>query len=327
MERALTRTRLFTCLGLVALVCGAVVFLIGRDETAAKPDKATAATGGPRVEVLDTIDIPWDFRVSELSGAAWDADEQKLYVVSDLGHIIHFKIDIRNDKIAKLDRVFLGPLTLSTGAQQLADAEDLVAINADNGKPGDSKIAVVFEDGPAAAIFSPTGELIEQIQLPAPLIDPKGYRQVNQRLESVALTPDHSFVMSPQTPLVGQSRKHHTIYSVDGTQWRYKAITKKRSSTKSMAQMSDGSLLVLEAVNDGGILGAIGLGGKEAHIRRLNLAACQDKRKCPVIDYPTSDGIPIRGRYEGLANITGDLFVMVTDETFGSQMTLVRIPK
>jgi hypothetical protein len=320
------KRRLIICFG-AAIAVGAIAFVVMSGGIApSKPAKATTITDGPTVEVLDSVRIPWDFRVSELSGAAWDEDEQLLYVVSDLGHIIHFKIDLKDNKIAKLDRVFFGPLGLATGGQKLADAEDLVAIDADNGKKGDSKIAVVFEDGPAAAEFSATGEPINTIALPTPLIAPDAYRQVNQRLESIALTPDHGFIMAPQTPLVGQSHKHHILYATDGTQWRYKASQKKRSSTKSLEQMPDGSLLVLEAVNDGGFLGAIGLGGKEAHIRRLNLAACADARKCPVIDYPTSDGQPIRGRFEGITHIKDDLFVMVTDETFGSEMILIRVP-
>lgn len=281
---------------------------------------------GPAVEVLDSVRIPWDFRISELSGLAWDADEQLLYAVSDLGHIIHFRIEVTANHIVSVEPVFYGPLTLSVGEEKFFDTEDLVALNGANGKPGDSEIAVVFEDGPAAARFTSTGQFIETIPLPAPLLDRDNYRQVNQRLESLALTPDHGYIFGPQTPLVGESRKRHTLYAADGKTWRYKAVKKKRTSTKSLEQMPDGSLLVLEALNDGGFLGAIGLGGKEAHIRRLNLSTCENDRKCPVTDYPTSTGEPIRGRFEGIANIKDDLFLMVTDETFGAELMLVRIP-
>ena len=294
-------------------------------------DSAAAAPTPPvappkTVEVLDSVEIPWGFRMSEMSGLAWDEDEQLLYAVSDLGHIIHFKVEVRGDKIASVDPVFYGPLSLTVGQEQFHDTEDLVAINSANGKKGDTEIAAVFEDGPAAARFTAKGELIDTIPLPTPLLDRSAYRQVNQRLESIALTRDHGFIIAPQTPLLGQKRKRHTLYATDGTQWKFKAIRPKRTSIKSLELLPDGSLLMIEAVNDGGFWGMIGLGGKEAHLRRINLSDCTDTGKCPVTDYPTSTGDPIRGRFEGITNISGDLFLMVTDETFGAELMLVRLP-
>lgn len=278
------------------------------------------------VQVLDSVSIPWEFKYSEFSGLAWDKDEQLLYAVSDLGHIIHIKLEIKDDKIAAVTPVFFGPLALSQGQEKFVDAEDLVAINADNGKTGDTEIAVVFEDGPAAARFSSKGELIDTIALPTPLTDRSAYRQVNQRLESIVRLSDGTFAMAPQTPLVTRKRKRHTLYATDGRQWTYKAYQKKGSSTKALELLPDGSLLILEAENDSGFWAMIGLGGKDARLRRLDLAACTDTRHCPVSDYPTSTGEPIRGRFEGIANIGTDLYVMVTDETFGSEMMLVRLP-
>ena len=317
---------------LAAILGGALVVVLGVTLAGAVPAFSKKKVhklkpaDGPAVEVLDSIRIPWGFKTSELSGLAWDQDEQLLYAVSDLGHIIHFRVEVSDDKIAALEEVYYGPLELTVGQETFHDAEDLVAINGTNGKTGDSEIAVVLEDGPAAARFTAKGQLIETIPLPAPLLDRASYRQVNQRLESIALTSDHGFIIGPQTPLKGESRKRHTLYATDGTQWRYKAVKKHRTSTKSLEQMPDGSLIVIEALNDGGFLGMIGLGGKEAHIRRLDLAACENRRKCPVIDYQTSTGDPIRGRFEGIANIKDDLFLMVTDETFGAELMLVKIP-
>lgn len=288
------------------------------------PAKIKIAAGGT-MEVLDTVRVPWDFRMSEFSGLAWDKDEQLLYVVSDLGHIIHFQVDIKDGKISSLIPVFFGPLTLTVGEQKFADTEDLTVLNGANGKKGDSEIAVVFEDGPAAAHFTTTGQFIDGIPLPVPLTDGNAYREVNQRLESIAVMPDHSYLLAPQTPLKGKSRKHHLIYAADGQQWRIKALKPKRTSIKALELLPDGALLVLEAINDGGLLGAIGLGGKEAHLLRIDFAACTPDGKCPQTRYAPVDGTPLRGRYEGVTNVSGDLFLMVTDQTFGADLTLVRL--
>ena len=134
----------------------------------------------------------------------------------------------------------------------------------------------------------------------------------------------------------------HRLYAADGRQWRFKAVRHDsweyfvnwhpNSSIESLAQLPDGSLLILEMLNDGGLLGLIGRGAKEAHLRRVTLSTCQSVPgvprldECPVTDYPTSTGDPIRGSFEGIANISGDLFLLVTDETFGAELMLVRLP-
>ncbi len=278
------------------------------------------------VTVLDSVRIPWGFRMSELSGLAWDQDEQLLYAVSDLGHLVHFKIEIKNDKIASVVPVFFGPLALTVGQEKFSDTEDLAAINSANGKKGDTELAVVFEDGPAAARFTAQGELIAPIPLPAQLLDRSAYRQVNQRLEAIAVLADGTFLFGPQTPLKSDKRSRHTLYDSDGRQWSYKAQQKKGSSTKALHLLPDGSLLVLEAENDQGFWASIGLGGKDARLRRLDLASCADTRHCEIVDYPNAAGDPIRGRFEGITNVSGDLFLMVTDETFGAELMLVRLP-
>jgi hypothetical protein len=305
---------------------GLAIFALVAGAAEADTAKAAPVTPAKTVEVLDSVRIPWGFRMSEMSGLAWDEDEQLLYAVSDLGHIIHFKVEVRDNKIASVEPMFFGPLTLTVGQETFHDTEDLVAINSANGKKGDTELAVVFEDGPAAARFTAKGEPIAPIPLPAPLLDRSAYRQANQRLESIAMLPDGTFIIGPQTPLKTEKRKRHTLYATDGREWTYKAYQKKGSSTKALETLPDGSLLILEAENDQDIWSMIGLGGKDMRLRRLDLASCGGSTRCKLTDYPTSTGDPIRGRFEGIANISSDLFLMVTDETFGAELMLVRIP-
>lgn len=294
--------------------------------TATTADSAGAAPVAPAgtVVVLDSVRIPWGFRMSEMSGLAWDQDEQLLYAVSDLGHLIHFKVTIEGDKIASVEPVSYGPLSLTMGQEQFHDTEDLVAINSANGKKGDTELAVVFEDGPAAGRFTASGEPIAPIPLPAPLLDRGAYRQANQRLEAITMLPDGSFIMGPQTPLKTSKRKLHALYATDGRAWTYKAYQKKGSSTKALEVLADGSLLILEAENDQDIWGMIGLGGKEMRLRRLDLTSCGGATRCKPVDYPV-DGDPIRGRFEGIAQVADNLFLMVTDETFGAELALLRL--
>ena len=151
--------------------------------------QASPATA-PAVEVL-TACASWDFRISELSGLRLGcADEQLFYVVSDLGHIIHFRTEVSPITLSPVWSRFYGPLDAQRHEEKFFNTEDLVALNGANGKPGDSEIAVAFEDGPRGALHLDRAVLIETIPLAgAPWLDRDNYRQVNQRLESLALTP------------------------------------------------------------------------------------------------------------------------------------------
>ena len=116
---------------LAAILGGALVVALGVTLAVAVPAFSKKKVhklkpaDGPAVEVLDSIRIPWGFKTSELSGLAWDQDEQLLYAVSDLGHIIHFRVEVSDDKIAVLEEVYYGPLELTVGQETFHDTEDL----------------------------------------------------------------------------------------------------------------------------------------------------------------------------------------------------------
>ena len=279
-------------------------------------------------EVLDDVRIPGEDgrgnEINQVSGLAWDSDEGVVYAVSDYGHIIHLKINLANDKIASVDPVYFGPLQDAVGDQTFTDAEDIVVLNGANGIKGDSQIAVVFEDGPSAATFTPQGKFIAQIELPAPLKDRNAYDGDNQRLESIAVTSDHGFLFAPQVPLVGQDLRIHTVYAADGVTWQFDAQGPKHTSTKAMQTLPDGSLMLLEGVNPGGLMSLIEGGARELHLRQLNIALCKDGGTCQVQDFSPIDAAPMQDRYEGLTQVGDNLFLLATDENSGSRLILVR---
>ena len=61
--------------------------------------------------VLDHHVIPSDaevngLKITELSGLAWDEDEQLLYAISDKGRVYHFRLTIKDDLIESVTPVF-----------------------------------------------------------------------------------------------------------------------------------------------------------------------------------------------------------------------------
>jgi hypothetical protein len=293
---------------------------------AALPVKAYAA---PQSEILDNFNIPtyngtWN-EVDEMSGLAWDEDEQLLYAESDQGQLVKFKVELGKDKIISVTPVFFGPLKLKSGDSTFTDAEDIVILNSANGKKGDTQIGVVFEDGPAAGLFDDQGQFISPIKLPAPLSDPTSYAEPNRTIESIATNTDHGFLFVPQVPIIGQKKDMHTVYAEDGSTWSYETLQPKRTSTKSMQTQPDGSLMILEGVNLGGFWSKLDMGTHEMHLRRMDPAACKSGEMCPIIDYVPKDPEAMTDRFEGLTRISDNLYLIITDQTWGARLSLVRI--
>ncbi len=283
---------------------------------------------GAASEILDDVRIPdtdsQGNEINQVSGLAWDNDEGLVYAVSDFGHIIHLKIGLADNKLKTVDPIYFGPLRDVVGEEIFTDAEDIVVLNGANGIKGDSQIAVVFEDGPAAALFTPQGEFVAQIDLPKPLDDRTSYQGANQRLESIAADTNHGFLLAPQVPLRGQEESVHTVYAADGKTWTFDALQPSKTSTKSMQLQPDGTLVLLEGFDRGGLLSVIGGGTHELRLRRLDIANCVASAKCPVVDYIPTDPTLMADRYEGLTRFGDHLFLLATDENSGSRLVLLR---
>ena len=283
---------------------------------------------GAASEILDDVRIPdTDSKgneINQVSGLAWDNDEGLVYAVSDFGHIIHLKIGLADNKLKTVDPIYFGPLRDVVGEETFTDAEDIVVLNGANGIKGDSRIAVVFEDGPSAAQFTPQGEFISQIDLPKPLDDRALYQGTNHRLESIAVDTGHGFLFAPQVPLRDQDESVHTVYEADGKTWAFDAPRPSKTSTKAMQMQSDGTLMLLEGFDPGGLLSVIGEGTHELRLRRLDIANCVAPGKCPVTDYIPAEPNLMADRYEGLTQFGDHLFLFATDENSGSRLVLLR---
>jgi hypothetical protein len=267
----------------------------------------------PKLEILSSAEIPKEAsgqKIGELSGLAWDGDENLLYAVSDDGLIHHFVLRLDGARIAELKPVFSGRLSPVTGEgsnRALRNAEGLAALNAGNGKRSDTELLVALEDGPAIARFTPKGQYIASAKLPGPLADKNSYNDDKERLESVAVHPLHGLLTAPERPLLGPSRDHHTVFAADGRTWSFKTFQPKRSSLKAVETMPDGGLLILERTRDEQGGAAI------ARLRHVDLPKCAADGSCVVVDPPTSSGEIPPGNYEGLTRISDDLYLMVSD--------------
>jgi hypothetical protein len=316
-----------SCRECFARVCSGLAILVSLlHALGAKPAESAEL---PVAEILDRVSVPAADRngneISELSGLAWDADEQLLYGVSDSGFIVHFRIAIAGNKISKIAPILVAPIEEYEGllSWSLSNAEAVLARNSTNGKKSDTELVVALEDGPVIARFTPGGQFIAEIKLPAPLAKRSAYISNNKRLESVSETPGHVMITAPEAPLVGEPEDVHTIYAENGATWSFKAVQPFRSSIKDIERLPDGRLLILERTRDDASK------ANQAHLRLLDTASCTTGTLCDVIDVVPSDANAMAMDFEGLTRIAPDLYLLVTDEKAselgGGQLLLLRL--
>ncbi|MFN3785856.1 MAG: esterase-like activity of phytase family protein, partial [Thiothrix sp.] len=273
------------------------------------------AADAPRLQIQDTVAIPPQsvngIRISELSGLAWDQDEQLLYAISDQGNIFHLRLQLEGQRIASVEARFAAQLSDDKGVRIKSgrrDSEGLTLINAANGKQGDTELVIAFEGEPRLIRFTPQGRAIKNITLPEVLRDKRAYQHGNHSLEAVTSHPRYGFISAPEMPLRGQPETLHSVYSTKGQQWSFNAYPAKNSAISALETLPNGNLLILERAWSG-ILNPLVVG-----LRYLDFQQCSQRNECPVVDLQVLSSHLLVDNYEGLTHIQGNQYLMVSDD-------------
>jgi hypothetical protein len=192
-----------------------------------------------------------DLDSRELSGLAWDEDEQILYAVSDDGHLVHLRPIFSDDFLTDVSLINAYPLRDPDGhvlEGDASDAESLALLNSNNGIHGDSELVISLEFPPRIGKFKASGFFIAYIPLPDKLTDMNFYSEQDTTLNSLALHSKFGFVTAPQTPMINSKPDLFSIYSLKGKEWQYVPLNYKDSRTLGMETLPDGNLLVIERV-------------------------------------------------------------------------------
>jgi hypothetical protein len=129
-------------------------------------------------------------RLSQLSGLAWDQDEQILYAISDKGALFHLRPLWRDGNLTGVRLLRAVALKEKNGKalkEPRADSEGLDIRKGRNGKKADAELIISFERVPRIARYRPDGTLLGELTLPAPLDERGHYRRGNKALESVCV--------------------------------------------------------------------------------------------------------------------------------------------
>ncbi len=250
-------------------------------------------------------------KVHELSGLAWDQDEQLLYAISDKGHIFHFRLTLEGNLIRGVQLVyaaFLADTQNEVIKKGRRDSEGLTVLNAANGKSGDTQLVIAFEGIPRIIRFTPQGRAISNITLPVELQDPHAYQHGNKSLESVTFHRRYGFITAPEMPLRGMARNLHTLYSTKGQHWSFMAYPVNNSGISALETLADGNLLILERAWSGLFSPLV------VSLRYLDFKQCPVDSICPVQNLYVMSNYLFIDNYEGLTHIQGNQYLMVSDD-------------
>jgi hypothetical protein len=273
---------------------------------------------------LENIEIK-GMKLNELSGLAWDKDEDLLYAVSDNGVLFHLRLAITKNTLNRAVLVSAYPLKNDKGGLLvLKDSEGLAILKGNNGIKGDSELLISFERKPRIALFTSKGKLLRDYTLPIVLQNIKNYYEPNKALEAVTIHPKLGILTAPEWPLkLGQKTSNflqgkykHSIFALDGKQWKIAAYPALNSGIVALETLEDGSLLVLERAFVSIFQPFI------ISLRRVWLSDNGNKVQQVAI-FDSTKGWKV-DNFEGLTHHKGKFFFMVSDDNNSSlQRTLL----
>jgi hypothetical protein len=267
-------------------------------------------------------DMVNDLNSRELSGLAWDEDDQILFAVSDDGHLVHLSPTFTDDFLTGVRLINAFPLRDPEGkvlVGEASDAESLTLINSNNGIHGDSELVITLEIPPRIGRFKPDGFFIAYIPLPEILTRITSYSDHEATLDALALHPKYGYITAPQRPLINSTPDLFSIYSLNDKEWHYVPLNYRDSTTLGMETLPDGNILVIERVHTTFYKPVI------YALRKLRITKTENNliEVEEIAHFNSREGWLI-DNFESVARHKGDRYFMVSDDNENSfQKTLL----
>lgn len=152
-----------------------------------------------------------DKKAREISGIAWDNDEQILYGISDDGYIVHMRLILTaENNLQDVEILSVYYLKDETGKDrtQGTDAEGVTLDKANNDIKGDTELVLVLDSPARAERFTNTGQFIGTVTLHSNLVK---HANGDQKFEinAVAGNQESGYRYLTRRQLNG---KHHLLY-------------------------------------------------------------------------------------------------------------------
>ena len=198
-----------------------------------------------QVSLRGALLLNGDPALAEISGLAWDQDEQLLHAVTDRGWLLQLRPEFRDGRLIGADLVARLRLLDRRGRKlrkPLRDAEGVAIENGANGIHGDTRLLISFEGRPRIERYRPDGRPTGPVELPLPLQDPGRYRHPNNGLEALTLHPRFGLISGPE---FSADDAPIGLFGTRGGAWRY-APEEIDGALVGLDTLPDGRLLLLE---------------------------------------------------------------------------------
>lgn len=290
-------------------------------------DDLANSVGLNGVRLLGTLDLSPMARqyaaASELSGLAWDPDEQLLYAVTDEGRVLSMQIRFDGGRLSALKLKRMHRLRDDKGAPltgKRIDAEGLYARNHRNGKRGDTELHVAFERVPRIDVYRANGRRVGSAPMPSALADVRAYQSGNKGMEALSRHPDFGAVAGTEWPLEGASREVVALYATDGTVASLPRLAETNAGLVGLHVLADRRLLVLERAHSWLGMSLV------IQLSRTSpwTATGQLLEKTPLARFDSSLGWRV-DNFEGLAHHEDNRFFIVSDDNGSALQTTLLV--
>lgn len=199
-----------------------------------------------KIRLLGALSLSGNDKLAELSGLAWDEDEQLLYAVSDQGRVLHLQPVFENGQLSDIQLIASFRLRDASDKKfkdKQADSEGLNIVNGDNGVRADSRLMISFERDHRLLLTSTEGKQIKEIPLPAPLDRSSAFRGKNDGIEGFMLHPTLGTLLAAEKPLKGDDQIR--LISEAGLSW-FLPTLEKGGGVVAMDMDPMGGIIVME---------------------------------------------------------------------------------
>jgi hypothetical protein len=244
-------------------------------------------------------------RLIELSGIAWDQDQQNLIILSDRGFIIHTKPIFINDELHNIELLSHHQLKDADGKElkfPKNDSEGLALINSKNNIDDDTELVISFERKPRIVRYTTDGTFISYEPIKNDLNKIKNYKSSNKALEAVTLHKQYNIITGPERPL--DSNNALSLHTLNDKQWLFKQTNEKYGSLVGLTTLPNNKIVALERIFPGifsGITNVIHLITLEDSLRQETLLKLQP-----------ADGY-FNENFEGISWHKKNRFFMISD--------------